>query len=286
MNWESYETEHGYIRARVRLVGTADGGRSTPIFADGYRPSWDLGHRMPSGELTLNDAAVTLIDVEVLQPGGVANARLHPLWPAAWLDVGPGTELPMHEGARVVGGAEIVMNKLIVPTFSYVGDSHAAERTDLEPPSAPLETLAELKAVLASLEDHGLQARDEVCTYVVDERCRLRVAPRRSEHVVCAGGGPVLGAGEIRFVEGAAGLEVATLTNQSTGFCPDFTSMDAVAMALFRLGIMAYPRKFTTEFVFRLCEACGERNIVKDGWFVCAICDAELPTDYNFPRSE
>ncbi|MGW5399618.1 hypothetical protein [Streptomyces sp. NPDC003952] len=37
----------------------------------------------------------------------------------------------------------------------------------------------------------------EPFTFVIDSTGVLRLAPRRSEHVVCAGGGPVLGAGEI-----------------------------------------------------------------------------------------
>jgi uncharacterized Zn finger protein (UPF0148 family) len=34
--------------------------------------------------------------------------------------------------------------------------------------------------------------------------------------------------------------------------------------------------------VFRRCGACGERNLVKDGDFACAICGAELPRTWNF----
>jgi transcription initiation factor TFIIIB Brf1 subunit/transcription initiation factor TFIIB len=33
---------------------------------------------------------------------------------------------------------------------------------------------------------------------------------------------------------------------------------------------------------FRRCPACGERNIVKDDWFVCGVCGADLPTVWNF----
>ena len=40
---------------------------------------------------------------------------------------------------------------------------------------------------------------------------------------------------------------------------------------------------FTTRVVFRLCPACNERNIVKDGWFVCDLCGADLPGNWNFP---
>ncbi|MDH6465317.1 transcription initiation factor TFIIIB Brf1 subunit/transcription initiation factor TFIIB [Micromonospora sp. A200] len=33
---------------------------------------------------------------------------------------------------------------------------------------------------------------------------------------------------------------------------------------------------------FRRCTACGERNIVRDDDFVCALCDGVLPPNWNF----
>ena len=32
----------------------------------------------------------------------------------------------------------------------------------------------------------------------------------------------------------------------------------------------------------RHCEGCGERNVVRDGWFVCGVCGADLPAEWNF----
>lgn len=43
-----------------------------------------------------------------------------------------------------------------------------------------------------------------------------------------------------------------------------------------------HPGGFTDEFTFRRCPGCGERNLVRDGEFACAICDAELPAAWNF----
>ena len=34
--------------------------------------------------------------------------------------------------------------------------------------------------------------------------------------------------------------------------------------------------------IFRRCTQCGERNLVREGDFFCAICDAELPVAWNF----
>ena len=48
-----------------------------------------------------------------------------------------------------------------------------------------------------------------------------------------------------------------------------------------RIGV-AHPGRFTNEIVSRRCTACGERNIVKDGWFACGVCGAELPERWNF----
>lgn len=114
-------------------------------------------------------------------------------------------------------------------------------------------------------------------TFVVDLDGTLRLAPRRSEHVACAGGADVLAAGEVTFDEDH---EVVEVTNQSTGYCPDVTCWPAVAAALDRIGI-GRPDGFTTAFVFRRCVLCAAISIVKDGDFTCPECDEPLPTNWN-----
>jgi hypothetical protein len=42
------------------------------------------------------------------------------------------------------------------------------------------------------------------------------------------------------------------------------------------------PGDFTDKVVFRLCPTCGERNIVRDDDFVCALCKGSLPGQWNF----
>ncbi|MDR7274810.1 hypothetical protein [Catenuloplanes atrovinosus] len=54
----------------------------------------------------------------------------------------------------------------------------------------------------------------------------------------------------------------------------------AVGAALDRLGV-GHPGGYTHEIVFRRCPACGERNIVRDGDFTCALCDGDLPAEWN-----
>jgi hypothetical protein len=103
--------------------------------------------------------------------------------------------------------------------------------------------------------------------------------------VACAAGEPVLIAGEMTFGWGPGGWEVAEVTNQSTGYCPEPSSWLAVAGALDRVGI-PHPGRFTDEFIFRRCPRCGSRNVVRDGDFTCAICDEELPARWNFDPPE
>ncbi|MBM4356144.1 MAG: hypothetical protein FJ109_20525 [Deltaproteobacteria bacterium] len=115
-------------------------------------------------------------------------------------------------------------------------------------------------------------------TYTITANGDLLIAPRRSEHVACAGGGPVRAAGEMRFGHQSDVLEV---TNNSTGFCPAEDCWPAVHSALEAAGLR-HPGGFTFVAIFRRCPKCGGRNLVKDDWFVCALCDAELPLTWNF----
>ncbi|KPI32880.1 hypothetical protein OV450_6910 [Actinobacteria bacterium OV450] len=124
----------------------------------------------------------------------------------------------------------------------------------------------------------------EPFTFVIDSAGVLRLAPRRSEHVVSAGGGPVLGAGEMSFREESGRWVVAEVSNQSTGFCPDVSSWPAVAKTLDAAGI-EHPSGFTHEVIFRRCPACGQLNIVREGDFICVFCDKELPREWNVDGS-
>jgi hypothetical protein len=118
-------------------------------------------------------------------------------------------------------------------------------------------------------------------TFVVGVDGILRVADQRSEHVACAGGGEVLSAGELTAVRSGGAFAIIEVSNQSTGYCPEPESWQAVGDALDRAGI-AHPGHFTFEAVFRRCPQCHERNLVKDSWFYCAICDGVLPVAWNF----
>ncbi|MGW9303529.1 hypothetical protein ACWHA3_22270 [Streptomyces cyaneofuscatus] len=118
----------------------------------------------------------------------------------------------------------------------------------------------------------------EPFTFVVDGDGVLRLAPRRSEHVVCAGGGEVLSAGEMSFREESGRWAVEEVSNQSTGYCPDISSWPAVAEALDLIGMHRPP---THEVVFRRCHSCRELNIVREKDFVCVFCGEDLPREWN-----
>jgi hypothetical protein len=143
--------------------------------------------------------------------------------------------------------------------YVYVGPAELLEQAGM--PGEPVRSPADIEA----------RSQDEPFTYVVTLDGTLRIAPRRSEHVACAGGGAVLAAGEITF----QGAVVTEVSNQSTGYCPGEECWPAVAEALDSAGLRR-PDGFTTAFVFRHCPECAELNVVKDEYYVCVFCDADL----------
>jgi hypothetical protein len=100
------EDESGYLRARLRLRSTADGGRRTAM-ASGYRAHWAFS---PEVHADRHDAPLTFEagPEHWLAPGEVATVRLHLLVPELWPDVSPGLELTLLEGARVIGTARVL----------------------------------------------------------------------------------------------------------------------------------------------------------------------------------
>lgn len=167
--------------------------------------------------------------------------------------------------------------------YQYVGPTEIRKRVSHAPPGVRIGSVADLEGWIRSTGQQPNLAGLLAVTFVIDDEGFLRVGDRRSEHVACSEGRPVLSAGEMFFRRGENGLEVAEVSNQSTGFCPEPESWSAVAAALNRLGI-PHPGRFTQEIIFRRCPTCGERNIVKDGLFTCGSCGADLPANWNFDR--
>jgi hypothetical protein len=162
-------------------------------------------------------------------------------------------------------------------SYQYVGPAELKARVRPGDEGQSIRTGADLVRWLSARES---EERAEPFTFVVGADGLLRLAPRRSEHVSCAGGTPVLSAGEMSFLQSSGQWSVADASNQSTGYCPEPGSWPTVAAALDRADI-AHPDGFTHEVVFRRCPDCEEVNIVREGDFVCVFCDSPLPDHWN-----
>lgn len=164
--------------------------------------------------------------------------------------------------------------------YRYVGPDEIRARVADQPTGTEVTCASD---VLAWVRRSGQAVRPGVtvaATFVVDSLGRLLIADRHSEHVACAGGGDVLSAGEIFFAIEGHDVRVEDVTNQSTGYCPEPESWEAVGRALDRAGI-GHPGAFTSTCVFRRCDGCGSWNLVKDGWFFCDVCGRELDRQWN-----
>jgi hypothetical protein len=161
--------------------------------------------------------------------------------------------------------------------YEYIGPADLKSLVSRGGVGQAVESLADFTAWVARRDAVELA---EPFTYVIDLSGCLRLAPRRSEHVVCAGGERVRGAGEIGFERRGVNWAVALISDQSTGYCPDLASWTAVAAAVDQCGL-ARPDGFTQAVAFRRCPACSELNVVREEFFVCAFCESDLPPEWN-----
>lgn len=166
--------------------------------------------------------------------------------------------------------------------YDYVGPTEIKEAVAEYPAGISILSVDDL---LTWLEQQDEWSDDSITvTFIVSPEGTLRIAPRRSEHVACAQGGPVLAAGELTF-RLKPRLEVVGATNQSTGYCPEPECWEATRSTITALGILC-PAELTYAYTFRLCVQCGERNLIKDDWFECSSCGQELPHEWNFDAPE
>jgi hypothetical protein len=100
----AYGERVGYLRARLRLVPTTDGGRRRRIYS-GYRSSWHWGERSGDGLAVHHDAPLTIEGSDRLELGAEAMVRLYPIHPEFWVTIDRGRRIEMREGSRVVGEA-------------------------------------------------------------------------------------------------------------------------------------------------------------------------------------
>ncbi|MFJ1897338.1 MULTISPECIES: hypothetical protein [unclassified Streptomyces] len=162
-------------------------------------------------------------------------------------------------------------------SYRYVGPVELKAAVRSGNGGCPIRSAADFDGWIAERSAAELA---EPFTFVVGTDGVLRLAPRRSEHVACAGGDMVLSAGEISFMREAGRWTVGEVSNQSTGYCPDVTSWPAVANALDDVEL-GRPSSFTHEVVFRRCPDCQEHNIVREDDFVCVFCGSDLPEMWN-----
>ena len=162
--------------------------------------------------------------------------------------------------------------------YGYVGPAEVAEGAESATTGFSVRDPGSLAAWVQELDD--CDGESVTVTFVVLVDGEVRVAPRRSEHVDCARGADVIAAGECTL-RVRPRVEVAWASNQSTGYCPEPECWRAAREAWRAVGI-ACPDELSASYVFRRCEGCGERNLVKEGWFECALCGQELPRVWNF----
>src|SRR5262245_52318542 len=117
--------------------------------------------------------------------------------------------------------------------YEYVGPDDIRRKALTAPAGVRIESALDLENWARQTGQRPNREGLIAVTFVVDEQGDLRVADRGSEHVACSGGRPVLSAGELFFLA----AEVAEVSNQSTGFCPEPESWPVVAAALDRAGL-------------------------------------------------
>lgn len=167
--------------------------------------------------------------------------------------------------------------------YKYVGDINIRLSLAGCPHGIQIKSIKDLEYWLACTAQKPNSWGVIPATFVVDSEGYIRIAERESEHIACAGGEAVLSAGEIFFIYGDRGIEVAEVSNQSTGFCPEAESWFVVADALDRIPL-PHPDCFTREFIFRRCPNCSQLNIIKENVFLCGVCSTELPKIWNCDR--
>jgi translation elongation factor EF-Tu-like GTPase len=93
-----------FIEAEVELLTPEKGGRRTGI-RSGYRCNCWLGNS--DNDTSTYDAALYLLEIDVLQPGGKAVARVRPAVPDHWRRVEVGSTFELREGRRKIGHAVV-----------------------------------------------------------------------------------------------------------------------------------------------------------------------------------
>jgi hypothetical protein len=167
--------------------------------------------------------------------------------------------------------------------YDYVGPASIRAAANFDAPRHAVTDSAGILAWASASLDLSTRDRQMTFTYVVQPPTQLYLADRRSEHVVCARGLPVLAAGEITFERDGPRLSLVETSNLSTGFCPESTSWPCLSAALVEAGFPAIVA-YTCPFEFRFCESCQQTCVIKDDFFECPSCFGSLPRDWNYQQ--
>ncbi len=163
--------------------------------------------------------------------------------------------------------------------YHYVGPNALAHRTAGVVRGTPIHSQQDI-LVWVSTSPELRRSPEATVTFVVDAWGTLLIAERQTEHVACAGNRAVVAAGEMCFAIIGKEVEVLRISNQSTGYCPETSSWDAMLSVIESLGLTP-PNGFDPCCEFRRCTTCDAVNIIKHEVFECAVCNSELPQEYN-----
>jgi|SRR5690348_743987 len=164
--------------------------------------------------------------------------------------------------------------------YRYIGPSDIRAPAGAHATGTRITVATQLAEWIAATVRHADTEGRIVATFVVTAEGILLLADRASEHVQCAGGQSMRSAGEMAFAYEGDSWRAEEVSNQSTGYCPEPESWPQVAAALDAIPL-AHPGRFTMSSIFRRCFICAQINLVKDGYFVCAVCGADIPKRWN-----
>jgi len=168
---------------------------------------------------------------------------------------------------------------MFAKSYSYVGDEDISAIMAPDAVSGAIKCQNDVQHWITATGQTIGYDNEVTATFVIKKNKYLYLSDRHSEHVACANGDEVLSAGEITFkIEKT--IEVSAVTNQSTDYCPEPKSWKYVVKALKKANLDQV-KNFTSEFIFRRCQKCSCINIVKDDWYVCAVCDTDLDSSWN-----
>src|SRR5438045_827951 len=95
----------------------------------------------------------------------------------------------------------------------YVGPPVLQARVAGHSAGTPVKSVADLLVWVRGTGQRPSPDGLVAATFVIDAAGNLLLADRRSEHVACAGGGPVMSAGEMFFLVEGDRVEVAEASN-------------------------------------------------------------------------